>query len=391
MEELTLDSILTGDQINNLFSNEETQESPPEEKGDKEDNKKDKETKPPEEKTNEIETTEASLEALFGEPESVGSNEDKQDKEDTSSNKSNTSSNFYSSIANALVEDGILQNLNEDSLSKIKTSEDFAEAISNEIKSQLDEKQKRINEALESGMELSEIQQYERYINILDNVTDEQLDSEGEEGENLRKNIIYQDCLNKGFSKERAMKVVDRAIRSGTDIEDAKEALQDNKKFFKDKYDSVLKEAKQAQEEEKKKLKQQAEELKTSILEEDKAFGEISLDKKTRQRVYDSICKPVYTNPESGEKLTVIQKYELEHRTDFLKNVGLLFVLTDGFKNINKLVNDKVKKETKKSLSNLEHTLKSSGSNLNKGNLSFANNSGDNDPESLFKGWQLSV
>ena len=391
MEELTLDSILTGDQINNLFSNEETQESPPEEKGDKEDNKKDKETKPPEEKTDEIETTEASLEALFGEPESVGSNEDKQDKEDTSSNKSNTSSNFYSSIANALVEDGILQNLNEESLSKIKTSEDFAEAISNEIKSQLDEKQKRINEALESGMELSEIQQYERYINILDNVTDEQLDSEGEEGENLRKNIIYQDCLNKGFSKERAMKVVDRAIRSGTDIEDAKEALQDNKKFFKDKYDSVLKEAKQAQEEEKKKLKQQAEELKTSILEEDKAFGEISLDKKTRQRVYDSICKPVYTNPESGEKLTVIQKYELEHRTDFLKNVGLLFVLTDGFKNINKLVNDKVKKETKKSLSNLEHTLKSSGSNLNKGNLSFANNSGDNDPESLFKGWQLSV
>ena len=391
MEELTLDSILTGDQINNLFSNEETQGSPPEEKGDKEDNKKDKETKPPEEKTNEIETTEASLEALFGEPESVGSNEDKQDKEDTSSNKSNTSSNFYSSIANALVEDGILQNLNEESLSKIKTSEDFAEAISNEIKSQLDEKQKRINEALESGMELSEIQQYERYINILDNVTDVQLDSEGEEGENLRKNIIYQDCLNKGFSKERAMKVVDRAIRSGTDIEDAKEALQDNKKFFKDKYDSVLKEAKQVQEEEKKKLKQQAEELKTSILEEDKAFGEISLDKKTRQRVYDSICKPVYTNPESGEKLTVIQKYELEHRTDFLKNVGLLFVLTDGFKNINKLVNDKVKKETKKSLSNLEHTLKSSGSNLNKGNLSFANNSGDNDPESLFKGWQLSV
>ena len=391
MEELTLDSILTGDQINNLFSNEETQGSPPEEKGDKEDNKKDKEIKPPEEKADEIETTEASLETLFGEPESVGSNEDKQDKEDTSSNKSNTSSNFYSSIANALVEDGILQNLNEESLSKIKTSEDFAEAISNEIKSQLDERQKRINEALESGMELSEVQQYERYINILDNVTDEQLDSEGEEGENLRKNIIYQDCLNKGFSKERAMKVVDRAIRSGTDIEDAKEALQDNKKFFKDKYDSVLKEAKQAQEEEKKKLKQQAEELKTSILEEDKAFGEISLDKKTRQRVYDSICKPVYTNPESGEKLTVIQKYELEHRTDFLKNIGLLFVLTDGFKNINKLVNDKVKKETKKSLSNLEHTLKSSGSNLNKGNLSFANNSGDTDPESLFKGWQLSV
>ena len=53
--------------------------------------------------------------------------------------------------------------------------------------------------------------------------------------------------------------------------------------------------------------------------------------------------------------------------------------------------NDKVKKETKKNLRNLEHTLKGRGNNLGGGNLSFANNSGDNDPESLFKGWKLSV
>ena len=48
-----------------------------------------------------------------------------------------------------------------------------------------------------------------------------------------------------------------------------------------------------------------------------------------------------------------------------------------------------VKKETKKSLRELEHTLK--GSSGLKGNLTFANNSGDSDPESLFKGWKLSV
>lgn len=68
-----------------------------------------------------------------------------------------------------------------------------------------------------------------------------------------------------------------------------------------------------------------------------------------------------------------------------------MFVLTDGFKDINRLVNDKVKKETKKSLRNLEHTLKGSGNNLGGGNLSFANNSGDNDPESFFKNWKLKV
>lgn len=387
MEELSLDNILTEDQINSLFSDEPAQETSKKETNTEEDNKKTPENKEKEE----IETTEADLDDLFGEPESVGSEEETKDKKDTTSKGSDTSSNFYSSIANALVEDGILQNLDKDALAKISTPEDFAEAISNEIRSQLDETQKRVSEALELGVEPSEVQKYERFISILDGVTEERLTSEDEEGENLRKNLIYQDCINKGFSKEKAAKMVERSIKAGTDIDDARDALKDNKDFYKSQYNSMLEEARKADEEEKKKLKEQADKLKTSILEEEKAFGEITLDKDTRRRVYDSICKPVYTDPETGERMTAVQKYEFEHRTEFLKNVGLLFVLTDGFKDINRLVNDKVKKETKKSLRNLEHTLSGRGNNLGGGNLSFANNSGDTDPESLFKGWKLSV
>ena len=387
MEELSLDNILTEDQINSLFSDEPAQETPQKETNTEEDNKETPKNKEKEE----IETTEADLDDLFGEPESVGSEEETKDKKDITSKGSDTSSNFYSSIANALVEDGILQNLDKDALAKISTPEDFAEAISNEIRSQLDETQKRVSEALELGVEPSEVQKYERFISILDGVTEERLTSEDEEGENLRKNLIYQDCINKGFSKEKAAKMVERSIKAGTDIDDARDALKDNKDFYKSQYNSMLEEARKADEEEKKKLKEQADKLKTSILEEEKAFGEITLDKDTRRRVYDSICKPVYTDPETGERMTAVQKYEFEHRTEFLKNVGLLFVLTDGFKDINRLVNDKVKKETKKSLRNLEHTLSGRGNNLGGGNLSFANNSGDTDPESLFKGWKLSV
>lgn len=387
MEELSFDSILTGDQINSLFSDETIQETPQEDK----ETKEEKETPEEKKETEEIEATEVNPDRLFGEPESVGSEEETKEKKDTTSKGSDTSSNFYSSIANALVEDGILQNLDEESLAKISTPEDFAEAISNEIKSQLDERQRRVNEALDLGMEPTEVQKYERFISILDGVTEDRLTAENEEGENLRKNLIYQDYLNKGFSKEKALKMVDRSIKAGTDIDDAREALQGNKEFYKSQYDSMLEKARKADEEEKKKLKKQADELKTSILDEEKAFGEVTLDKATRQRVYDSICKPVFTDPDTGDRLTAIQKYELEHRTEFLKNVGLLFVLTDGFKDINRLVKDKVKKETKKSLRNLEHTLSGRGNSINGGNLSFANNSGDTDPESLFKGWKLSV
>lgn len=383
MEELSLDNILNEDQINDLFGSGPSEDTHDEEE--QEETTENNETK------EEFTATEASLETLFGdEPESVGSEENTGEKDATSS-RSNVSSNFYSSIANALVEDGILQNLEKEDLDKIKTAEDFADTISSYISNQLDERQKRVDEALNAGVEPTEIQKYERYLNTLDNISEDQLSSEDDEGENLRKNIMYQDYINKGYSKEKAMKMVERSINSGTDIEDAKEALHDNIEYFKKQYESVRQNARKQVEEQKKKIQKQAEDLKNSILKEEKAFGEISLDKNTRQRVYDSICKPVYKDPETGTQLTAIQKYEMENRTDFLKNVGLLYVLTDGFKNINKLVNDKVKKETKKNLRNLEKTLHTNSSGFNTGNLSFANNSGDTDPESLFKGWKLSI
>lgn len=386
-DELSLDNILTEDQIGNLFSDNPIDET--------DDNKE--ETTPASEDTEEVdnintETTETSPEELFqDESESVGSEDVNQGEKDTSSEGIKNSSNFYSSIANALVEDGILQNLDEEGLSNIKTAEDFAEAISSQIRSQMDERYKRVDEALNAGVEPTQIQKYEQYIQALDNITEDNISAEDDAGENLRKNLIYQDCINKGFSQQKAMKMVERSLKAGTDIEDAKDALQDNKTFYKDQYDSVVKKAKEDMEEYNKAVKKQAEEFKNSILNEKKAFGEIAIDDATRKKVYDSVYKPIYTDPDSGEKLTAIQKYERDNRTDFLKNLGLLFVLTDGFKSIDNLVNDKVKKETKKSLRNLENTLKSSGNNLNRGTLSFASNNGDTDPESLFKGWKLSV
>ncbi len=387
MEELSLDNILSENQISALFSTEESTES--NEKTKETQDSKEPETKETDNQEEDL-TTEVNPEFLFKEqPESVGSEKETKEKEGTTSTENDTSSNFYSSFANALVEDGVLQSLSNEDISKIKTAEDFAEIITNEIKSQLDERQKRVDEALNVGLEPTDIQRYERLINGLESITEDKLNEETEDASNLRKNLIYQDCLNKGFSKEKATKMVERSIKAGTDIDDAKDALEDNKTFYKGQYNDLISKAKEESEKEKKELKKQAEALKTSILEEEKAFGEITLDKATRQRVYDSICKPAFVDPETGERLTAVQKYEMEHRTDFLKNVGLLFVLTDGFKNINKLVNDKVKKETKKSLRELEHTLK--GSSGLKGNLTFANNSGDSDPESLFKGWKLSV
>lgn len=381
-EELSLDNILGAEEIENLFvEDENTQDTPPE-NGDPSDEGKEKE-----------ETTEVNVDTLFTEePESVGSGkENTEEKEDTTPKGDGTSpKNFYSSIAKALKEEGIFPDLDDEGLSKVKNPEDFRDLIGQQIKAGLDERQKRIDEALNAGVEPTEIRKYENTINFLGSIKEENISDEGDKGEKLRKDLIYQDFINRGYSKERAAREVQKSFNAGTDIDDAKEALKSNIDYFKDKYDELVNEAKSEAEQEEKKNKEQAEKLKSSILNDKDVFGDLSIDKSTRQKIYDNIAKPVYKDPETGEYFTAIQKYEMENRTDFLKNIGLLFTLTDGFKNLDGLVKGKVKKEVKKGLRELEHTLNNTA-RTSDGNLKFVSGV-DEDPESFIgKGWNLDV
>ena len=386
MEELSLDNILGAEEIENLFvEDDEAQDTPPAngEPPKEEEPNKDKE-----------ETTEVvDVDNLFTEtPESVGSGkENTEEKEDTTPKGNGTSpKNFYSSIAKALKEEGIFPNLDDEGLSKVKDPEDFRDLIDQQIKAGLDERQKKIDEALNAGVEPTEIRKYENAINFLGSIKEENISDEGDKGEKLRKDLIYQDFINRGYSKERAAREVQKSFNAGTDIDDAKEALESNIGFFKDKYDELINNAKSEAEQEEKERKEQAEKLKSSILNDKEVFGDLSVDKSTRQKIYDNIAKPVYKDPETGEYFTAIQKYEMENRTDFLKNIGLLFTLTDGFKNLDGLVKGKVKKEVNKGLRELEHTLNNTA-RTSDGNLKFVSGV-DEDPESFIgKGWNLDV
>ena len=376
-EELSLDNILETEDIENLFSEQETQEIT-----NSESPEEDKET-----------TETVNVDNLFtDESESVGSEENNaRDKEDTGlSNDKGASptNNFYSSIAKALREEGIFQNLDDEV--NISSAEDFAKAMRDEITAQFDERQRRIDEALNAGVEPLEIKRYENTLGYLNSLQDSHLADESEKGEKLREQLIYQDFINRGYSKERALREVKKSFNSGTDIEDAKEALISNKEFFQNEYDSLIQEAQEEEKREIQRRKEQAEQLKKSILEDDKVFGEIQVDKATRKKVFDVISKPIYKDPDTGELFTAIQKYEMDNRTEFLKNLGLIFTLTDGFKNLDNLVKNKVRKEVKKGLKELEHTLNNTA-RTSDGNLRFVSGI-DEDPESFIgKGWEIDI
>lgn len=383
MEGLDMSNILSPDEVDNLFTDdggEETQVIPPEKQEEDKDNKT----------TTEI--PEVDPESLFDESESVGSEKvDTKGKESTSSKETGASpkTNFYSSIASALKEEGILSDLDDETLSKIESPEDFVEAMEAQLKAQLNERQKRIDEALQVGIEPDEVRKYEGTISYLNTITEDAIIDESAEGEKLRKQLIFQDFLNRGFSKERAQRETQKSISSGSDVEDAKEALASNKEYFKQEYDNIIAEAREAEEAEKARLKKEAADLKKSILEDKEVFEGLELDKTTREKVYNSISKPVYRDPETGEYLTAIQKYERDNRPDFLKKLGVLFTLTDGFTNLDKLVKPTAKKQVRKSLRELEHTINTTRRNAD-GSLNFMSGESD-DPESKVSDYDIDV
>ena len=358
MEELDLDNILSGDEISTLF------EEPP---------KKEDKEEPKEEKKEE--TTDFDEENPFGtsQKESVGSeDEDIQGKGDTDNNSVSSSpknKNFYSSITDALVVDGIFPDLDKETIQNVKTPEDFQKIIEEQINARFDEKQKRINDALNNNVEPNIIQQYESTLDYLDKINDESLSAENEEGENLRRQIIYNDYLNRGFSKSRAEKMVNDAINNGTDVDDAKDALQGIKDFYNNKYKEILDSAKENEKKLAEERTKQSENLKKSIMEDKNLYGDVDVDKATRTKIYDFITKPVHKDS-NGNYMTALQKYQSENTIEAMKNFAICYTLTNGFKDWSKLGSKQAKKEVKKGLANLEKVINSTSRN-NDGSLGF--------------------
>lgn len=396
--DLSFDNILGEQEIDTLFSDipesedtdekEETKEEEPEVK-DKESNKETQTA----EVTNPEELFDDDNSEEDKQSESVGSEKKKEDikeKEDTSTGDDSGTSpnNFYSSIANAMAVDGIFPNLDDDTVRKATDAESFSDLIEAEVNARLDDKQQRIAKALDNGVEPNDIRRYENTLNFISNIKDAQLSEEGEKGEQLRRNIIYQDFLNKGYTPEKAQKYTERTIDNGTDIEDAKDALQSNREYFTNAYNKLLKDAQDKADADKAERNKQAEALKKSLFNDKNLFGDMDLPKDVRRKAFENISRPVYKDPETGEYLTAVQKYELEHRADFLKYAGLMYTLTNGFKDFDSFTKGKVKKEVRKGLRELEHTLNNTSRDSN-GNLRMVTNV-NSDPNSyLGKGIKL--
>ncbi len=395
MEALSFDNILGENEIETLFTDPEDTEVVDEPTHTEEEEVTDTlDSDKPKEKNKTTEVVDP--ETLFEEetPESVGSGKDKEGKEDTVTDEepdgTSPNDNFYSSIANALAVDGIFPNLDDETVKKAVDAESFSDLIEAEINARFDEKQQRISKALENGVEPTDIKKYESTLDYINKITDAAIAEESEKGEQLRYNLIYQDFLNKGMSPDKAKKYTDRTINAGTDVEDAKEALQSNKEFFSGEYNRLLQEAQQQADEEKAERSKQAKQLQTSLLKDKNLFGDMEISSDIRKKAFETVSKPVYKDPETGDYMTALQKYEIEHRADFLKYTGLIFAMTNGFKDFDSFAKGKVKKEMRKGLRDLEKTLNNT-SRSKDGSLRMITSQKDDPDSFISKGMKLDL
>lgn len=395
MEALSFDNILGEQEIDTLFTDPEDNDVQEEHKEAEEEDVDTPDSDDKKQKEKDNTTEDVDPENLFEDkaPESVGSGKDNEGKEDTAPDNDadgTSPNNFYSSIANACAVDGIFPNLDDETIKKAVDAESFSNLIEAEINARFDEKQKRISQALENGVEPTDIKNYEATLSYINTITDAAIAEESEKGEQLRYRLIYQDFINKGMTPDKAKKFADRTVDAGTDVEDAKEALLSNKEYFSNAYNKMLQEAQQRADEEKAEREKNAKELEKSLLKDKQLFGDMEISNDIRKKAFDSISKPVYKDPETGDYMTAIQKYESEHRAEFLKYTGLIFAMTNGFKDFDSFAKGKVKKEVKKGLRELEQTLNNTRRN-NDGSLRMVTNQKDDPNSFISKGMKLDL
>jgi len=348
----------------------------------------------PTEETNDNADEQVNPDELFGEgaQEIVGEENDdnSQEKEELDDSdelgSSPKKSQFYSSALKALKDDGVLPDLDDEFITAVKTPEDFAEAIEKQVAARLGESERRIKEALDNNAPVDKIAQFTNAINYLDSIEETTLESEDENGETLRRQIIYQDYINKGFKPERAEKEVNKAFNAGTDIEDAKAALESNKEHFREQYDDLIEEKKKETLRIKKEREEQTKKFQKKVLDTETVY-DIKLDKQSRQKIYDNAVKPVHKDS-NGRLLTTIQKYSQDNPMDAEYYFSLFYTMTDGFKSIDKFIDKKATVAKKGALRDLERKI-SNIPTSGDGSVDFS--FGKDDSNSFLKGYKIDI
>lgn len=292
-------------------------------------------------------------------PESVGE-EDKQDMKnpDVSDETGNSSADFYSSIASALRNDGVLEYLDDDSVSAIVDADTFKDAIEKEITNRFDSKQQELLEAMGYGADVRQLSELQNMVDWLDNLDPETLRNDNDSQiAQLRTDLIGSYYSSLGMNQEQINREIKKSLDAGTDVEDAQNALMMQRDLYHKMYQNQINKAKLEEEQRQADLQLRQKAATEAIMNTEEPFAGIKLDKRTRSRIVDNVYSPSVLRND-GQYYSKLQAYQLDNPEDFLQKIGTIFTITDGFKNFDKLIDRVVVTKNNENIRDLENKLR---------------------------------
>lgn len=271
----------------------------------------------------------------------------------------NLGGDVYSAFAQDLVKGNVLKFIDPKEIGGELTPDQLSDLIDQEAANRAGDKVKRFEEAMAANVTVDEYTQYSNIIDTLSSIDEDQLTKENDaQAESTRRELIYMSYINKGFSEERAKREVEKSINAGTDVADAVDALQDCKDFYVRSYNNLLAQREAEAKEQQAQIEMHAQALRSAVLEDNSFYETLGVDNAIRDLAYKALTEPAYKDKSTGQTLTALEYAMQSDPVSFSRNVGVLFALTDGFKDLSKIGQKAVQKEVSSKMSALEAKLR---------------------------------
>lgn len=283
------------------------------------------------------------------------------------------SSNTISSFIKALAEEEILT-LEEGR--EINTLEELYDVIREDKEKYLTEQleafpeagYKEAFEAVRAGVPIEQVLGYQAAIEKYNAITDEAVEAESDEASSLRKQILIENFISKGFSQVKAEKFVKKLIDDGDDVEEAKEALRDLKSVEKAAFDKIKSDQKQAIKAAEDARQANIKEFETYLKDTTEIIPGYKVTAKHRKILYDSMTKGVGVI--DGKQVDPLNKYLYENGLEGRAFLTEILLRSDYGKNKDILSVPKAKKEATKKLE--KQLTTSASSNFSQENSAFS-------------------
>jgi len=266
------------------------------------------------------------------------------------------SPNLYSSFATVLSEQGLLPSLDLQENS-IESLDSLTTALKSEIANQskdfiIEKLGQDGYDALERGITVSEIQQFNETANRYESIDEDVLHDDIE----LAKKIILQDYVNQGMTEVRALRILNKSVDAGDEvvIEDAIDSLESLKAFEQAQLAKVAESREAEQREFVAEQERIDNDLKNTIYKGDELIKGHKVTKAMQDKVYNSITHIVGQDT-NGVAENKLMRTRRENPIDFDTKLYYLFELTNGFEDFSRLA----AKSTTKATSQLERALRS--------------------------------